>query len=157
MLEATLQSIEPGITVITSNGNGPNAPAHYPAGYSSGTPTPGSLDNIVAVAASARKNGAWSMAGFNTRNAEIFAPGTNVCVQTATGFRCDPTATTQPENIGTTGTSFAAPVVAGMAALYLDGSSQNLNPNELRDCLIDGAKTLPNVLATVWYDSTVCP
>ena len=157
VLEATLKSIEPGITVITSNGNGPNAPSHYPASYSSGTPTPGSLDNVIAVAASGRESGIWKMAGFNTRNAEIFAPGTNVCVQTATGFRCDTSAATSPENLGITGSSFAAPIATGMAALYLEQSSTNLQPGDVRDCLVDSAQTLPNVIRTIWYDSTVCP
>ncbi|MCA9836184.1 MAG: S8 family serine peptidase [Trueperaceae bacterium] len=157
VLERVLELVEPGITVITSSGNGPFAPAHYPAAYSSGTQNPGSLDNIVAVAATGFVNGSWQIAGFNTRNAELFSPGTNLCVATATGFRCDPKASSKPENLGITGSSFAAPVATAMAALYLNHSSQNLQPAELRDCLKTSSLLSPKLSHMVWYDAATCP
>lgn len=157
VLERALEAIEAGITVVTSNGNGPNAPAHYPANYSSSSPASGSLGNIISVAASAFKTNTWHMAGFNTRQAELFAPATNVCLSTATGFRCDPSAVTQPENLGLTGASFAAPIATGMAALYLEASSQNLQPEEVRTCLTDAALNNPNLSRMIWFDASVCP
>ena len=157
VMQRVLEIIEPGITVIASSGNGPFAPSHYPAAYSSGALNPGSLDNIVAVAATGRLTGSWALAGFNTRNAELFAPGTNVCVQTATSFRCDPQAATTPENLGITGTSFAAPVATGMAALYLEHSNLNLSPSDLRSCLTSAALLNPNLNRMIWFDASICP
>ena len=157
VLERALRAIESDITVISSNGNGPNAPAHYPASYSSANPTPGALDNVVAIAASGFQAGNWYIAGYNTRNAQMFAPGTNVCVQTATSFRCDTSATTQPESIGITGSSFAASFATAMAALYLEASSSNLTPEDVRQCLLDGSVNNPNMNRMVWFDAAVCP
>lgn len=157
VLEKTLQSIEPGILVVSSNGNGPNAPAHYPAYYSSSSPAGGSLDNVVSVAASGYANSNWHRVAFNTRKADLFAPATNVCVQSVTGFRCDPTAATQPENLGVTGSSFAASIATGTAALYLDASATNLQPQDVRTCLIDSALTNPNMSRMIWYNAALCP
>ncbi len=157
VLERALKAVEADITVVTSNGNGPNAPAHYPAHYSSSSLASGSLDNIIAVAASAFENNTWQIAGFNTRKAELAAPATNVCLNTATGFRCDPSAASQPENLGITGSSFAAPIATGMAALYLEASSQNLQPEELRTCITDAALNNPNLRRMIWFDASICP
>jgi len=157
VLERALKAIEAGITVVTSGGNGPNAAAHYPANYSSSSPAAGSLDNIISVAASAFANNTWNMAGFNTRKAELFAPATNLCLSTATAFRCDPSAASQPENLGITGSSFAAPIATGVAALYLEASSQNLQPEEVRTCLTDAALNNPNLNRMIWFDASICP
>lgn len=156
VLERTLQRIEPAVTVISSSGNGPYAPAHYPASYSSGGLNPGPLSNVISVAASGFA-GSWQIAGFNSRTAELFAPGVNVCVSTATGFRCDPTAPTAPDNLGLTGSSWASPIATGMAALYHQHSSQSLSPAAMRTCLTSAAQQSPNLNRMIWFDASICP
>jgi Subtilase family len=116
------------IPVISSGGNGPTAPSHFPATYSADvSSSPLALDNVLSVAAIGFKqnadgngNSGYKIAGFNTRrNGGFFAPGVNTCPATATGFRCDSGAVF-PDNLGLTGSSFAAPVVTGLAALYAE-------------------------------------
>lgn len=138
------------VSAVVSGGNGPNAPAHYPASYSravapSSAP---SLVNVVPVAATGLKLGAdgrgnagYVIAGFNTRaNAVLFAPGVNLCPDTARRFRCD-AAQGYPNDLGLTGTSYAAPVVTGLAALYTE--TEGALPSRLDACLQNNAATDP--------------
>jgi Subtilase family len=128
------------VFVITSGGNTPNAPVQYPASYSSGVTNPG-LINVISVAAVGLNGGTYQIAGFNTRdNADVFAPGVNMCPPTAnttngtTGIaRCNGAAPF-PDNIGLTGSSFAAPVLVGLAALYVDTNNDQI-PAQFRTCL----------------------
>lgn len=154
-----------GVPAIVSAGNGPNAPAHYPASFSLGvasSPNP-SLLNVIPVAAAGFKLNAddnghagYVIAGFNTRaNAIIFAPGVNVCPQTATSFRC---AVTQPypDDLGLTGTSFAAPVVTGLAALYTE--AKGTLPTRLGRCLLNNTRPDPvTQLGYAAFGSAACP
>jgi Subtilase family len=150
-----------GVVIVASGGNGPNAPAHYPASYDddvASVPTL-ALENVISVAALGEKAVGYRIAGFNTRrNASIFAPGVNLCPLTATGFRCD-TTQSYPDDLGITGSSFAAPVVAGIAALYLDDapSATPLTPATLKSCLLDSAQTNPNFAGMAWFDAAQCP
>ncbi len=157
VLEQSLKSIEAFIPVISSSGNGPYAPAHYPASYSSGTLNPGSLSNVISVAASGLTANGWQIAGFNSRTAELVAPGVNACVLTATGFRCDPTAPSAPDYLGLTGSSWAAPIATGVAALYYQHSSQSLSPTAMRSCLTSAAQQSPNLNRMIWFSPAVCP
>jgi hypothetical protein len=117
-----------GIPLISSGGNGPFAPTHFPATYSADVSSSAlALDNVLSVAALGFKqnadgngNSGYKIAGFNTRrNGGFFAPGVNSCPPTAIAFRCNVGAAF-PNDLGLTGSSFAAPVVTGLAALYTE-------------------------------------
>ena len=156
-----------GVAAIVSGGNGPFAPAHYPASYSSGVATPSSpaLTNVIAIAATGLKldadgsnNPGYVIAGFNTRaNADFFAPGVNLCLSAAQTFRCATApAAPFPTDLGATGSSFAAPVGTGLAALYLE--SAGLTPPELRTCLKNNLVTdAVTGLDRVAFGSAACP
>lgn len=154
-----------GVAVIASGGNGPFAPAHFPAGYSSGVADPAapSLTNVVSFAATGLRLSAagtdrpgYVIAGFNTRaNADFFAPGVNVCLSAAQTFRCD-TAATFPDTLGATGSSFAAPVGTGLAALFLEDA--DLSPADLRSCLAVNRQRDPVTgLRYAAFGETACP
>ncbi len=153
-----------GVAVVASGGNGPFAPAHFPASYSSGVADPAapSLPNVISFAATGLRLSAagtdkpgYVIAGFNTRaNADFFAPGVNVCLNAAQTFRCD-TAATFPDTLGATGSSFAAPVGTGLAALFLEDA--DLSPADLRSCLADNRKQDPVTdLRYAAYGSNLC-
>lgn len=154
------------VAVIASGGNGPFAPAHYPASYSSGVADPAepSLTNVISFAATGLRLTAagtekpgYVIAGFNTRaNADFFAPGVNVCLDAAQTFRCDTSITSAfPDTLGATGSSFAAPVGTGIAALFLEAA--DLSPADLRGCLTNNLKPDPVTnLAYAAYGSDLC-
>ena len=142
------------IPVIASGGNGPFAPNHFPATYSADVSTlPTALNNVISVAALGFKenidgngNSGYKIAGFNTRkNAGFFAPGVNLCPTTANSFRCDSGAAF-PDNLGLTGSSFAAPVLTGLAALYTEEIGHI--PTDLSACLQSNESTDPITLQT---------
>lgn len=114
--------------LVASAGNEKAAVLHYPGGYAPGSAPPGSLPNVTSVGAfGIDAAGAYQPAVFNTAlNFEILAPGINVCTTPATQFRCSSGAA-YPDDLGLSGTSYAAPVVAGVAALYAQAKpGQNL-------------------------------
>lgn len=102
--------------VVASAGNGGSSiTEHYPASFASTT------NNMLSVAALGTDKYTTEWAPFNTDGvANIAAPGMNLCPTTADGFRCG-------NDIGISGTSFAAPYVAGVAAVYMDRWSWNVN------------------------------
>jgi Subtilase family len=149
------------VLIVASGGNGPNAPAHYPASFDENITTDPtfSLDNVISVAALGKKTSGYAIAGFNTRNnASIFAPGVDLCPSTATTFRCD-TAQIYPDDLGITGSSFSAAFVTAIAALYLDDAPTvtPLTPATLRACLLNSAQTNAVFSGMVKFDAAVCP
>ncbi len=149
------------VMVVASGGNGPNAPAHYPASYDetvASTPTL-ALANVISVAALGKKTTGYEIAGFNTRrNASIFSPGVNLCPATAITFRCA-TGQTYPDDLGITGSSFAVASVTAIAALYLDDapSFTRLTPAALRGCLLESAVANKVFGGMVQFDAASCP
>lgn len=154
-----LQLLQDRVLLVASGGNGAYASRHYPASYSSSLPTPGPLNNVIAVGAAGMMNGSWGIAGFNTRrNGEISAPGINLCPSSALDFRCKNTAPFSLDDIGLTGSSFAAPVVTGIAALYLEHAlpTQTLTPIRLRQCLNNFSLINPSLSGMVWFSPNGC-
>lgn len=152
------------IPVVVSAGNAPFAPAHYPASFSSGIPGALniSLPNVIPVAAVGYKLDANSgkpgyvIPAFNTRaNAVLFAPGVNLCPQTAEAFRCKGVAP-YPTDLGITGTSFAVATATGLAALYTE--KKGSLPSRLGRCLFDNVRSDP-VTGTEYiaYGNAACP
>jgi hypothetical protein len=124
-----------GILFVTSAGNFNSnldySIAAYPANYK--------LSNIVAVAATNRQDNIASFSQYGPLSTDVAAPGLQIVTtlpgnayitgtQCGSGGRC-----------GTSGTSFASPYVAGLAALMLDEHPQ-ADPLELRARLIEGAE-----------------
>lgn len=137
-----LLGAERGIPVITSSGNSPAAPAQYPASYARGVAAPGNptLNNVISVAALGWRAGAYQLAGFNTRgNANVFAAGVNLCPATVSGWRC--LNQRYPQNLGISGTSFAAPVVTALSALLTEQNGHV--PANLLSCLNLNLRTDP--------------
>lgn len=153
-----LQLMQDRVLVVTSGGNGPYAPDHFPASYSSDLPDPGLLSNVLSVAAAGLKNGLWGVAGFNTRrNAGVFAPAINLCPDSLLGFRCKNSLPKDLDDLGATGSSFAAPVGTGLAALYLEETrSRPLSPLRLRQCLSNTALANPFLSRMVWFQAGGC-
>jgi subtilisin family serine protease len=124
-----------GVLFVTSAGNFNSnldySIAAYPANYR--------LPNIIAVAATNRQDNIASFSQYGPLSTDIAAPGLQIVTtlpgndyisgtQCGSGGRC-----------GTSGTSFASPYVAGLAALMLDEYPQ-ADPLELRARLIEGAE-----------------
>jgi subtilisin family serine protease len=124
------------IPVIVSGGNNPQAVNQYPASYSVGVATFGqpALKNVISVAALGLRNQAHEIAAFNTHgNADFFAFGVNLCPGSAIGAgRCAINAQT-PNKYGISGSSFAAPVLTGLVALYAQAAGDI--PRDLRTCI----------------------
>jgi hypothetical protein len=123
------------ITVVTSSGNSPSAPAQFPASYAEGVAGTGEpvLSNVISVAAIGSRSNVYEIASFNTRrNANVFAPGVNLCPTSLLNQRCD-VGDEYPENIGSTGTSFAAPVITAIAAALIEQTGRV--PDDLLGCL----------------------
>lgn len=129
------------VNVIVSSGNTPSAPAQFPASYAKGVaPTNNALDNIISVAALGKQGDNYYIAAFNTRkNANVFVPGVNLCPPSTLNNRC--TGNTFPNNLGITGTSFAAPVATALAALMIEASGTV--PNNLLECFKQNLHTDP--------------
>lgn len=118
-LETDPNRVNESFFFVASSGNNGRAVTHYPATFSPLSTPPGSLptdnlQNVISVGAYAIDTaGDYTLPFFNTRqNPDIFAPGVNLCVPSVT-IQCQ---TASDPGIG--GSSFAAPMVAGVAALY---------------------------------------
>jgi hypothetical protein len=138
-----LLRVRHNMPVFASGGNARRAPAQYPASYSSGVAVTGqpSLANVISVASLGWKtsSGGYEIAAFNTRaNADVFAFGVDLCPDTALGFRCSSLLPT-PGNLGITGSSFSAPIQAGLAALLIQRKGGL--PTDLHACIRNNRKT----------------
>lgn len=117
-----------GVVVVAASGNDGNKrnPVEYPAAFS----------NVISVGATGPRD---SIATFSSHNKEvdISAPGVNVVGAQASGTRMCRSTSGQPYCTAS-GTSFAAPYVAGTAALMLSVNPK-LTPAEVRQILMQTA------------------
>ena len=96
----------------------------YPGNYD--------LDNIIVVGASDENDEKSSFSNYGATNVDIFAPGSNIY------------STTYDGGYGTnSGTSFAAPYVAGAAALLLS-KYPNLSTAELKRTIMQNVDIVYN-------------
>ena len=132
------------IYVVTSSGNSPSAPAQYPASYAKGVSlgTEPMLSNVISVAAIGSRHNVYEIASFNTRkNANVFAPGVNLCPSSVLTRRCL-SGGVYSQDIGVSGTSFAAPVITALGALLIEQTGKI--PNDLLGCLEKNAVAQSN-------------
>lgn len=114
-----------GAVVVAAGGNqGPKGPRHYPAAHN--------LPGMVAVAALSATAGTWSPARFSTwgNYLDVAAPGEGVISGAPGGGY-----------LSYSGTSFAAPIVAGALALWRQ-AHPNLSAAELEERLENSALPL---------------
>jgi Subtilase family len=161
-----IKYMESDVLVVASGGNHPFAADHFPASHANGlgkVAVP--LQNLISVAGTGLENSSatWQVAGYNTRkNANLFAPGAGLCPPSALSFRCNATSVLPYGTVGIAGSSFAAPGVTGIAALYLQRSGRVLNPSSLKTCLEtkSNSSTVFNggnlYNGMVWYDPAGC-
>ncbi|PRY47731.1 serine protease AprX [Geodermatophilus tzadiensis] len=135
-----------GIAVVVAAGNGGygseklNDPAYDPfviaVGGVDGRGTHGTGDDVVP---------SWSSTGDGTRNPDLVAPGASVVGLRAPGSFLDaqfPTARTGERFFRGSGTSQAAAVVSGAAALLVQ-QRPDITPDQLKALLRGTAKALP--------------
>jgi subtilisin family serine protease len=117
---------EAGILFVAASGNnGANndLSPHYPASYN--------LGNIISVAASDRNDALAQTSNFGAKSVQLAAPGQDI-LTTALGNEYETRS----------GTSLAAPMVAGVAALVLS-AHPGLSVDQLRRLLLETADKSP--------------
>jgi subtilisin family serine protease len=125
---------EADVLFVTSAGNHnanlDDSVASYPANYD--------LPNILNVAATNRQDNVASFSQFGPISTDVGAPGLQIVTTTVDGGYSTPSACGDGGSCGVSGTSFAAPYAAGIAAL-IRGEYPNANAVEIRARLIEGA------------------
>ena len=120
-----------GILFVAAAGNDDSntdvAQLNYPANYD--------VDNIVSVAATNRQDDIASFSQYGPLTTEVAAPGLQIVTTTNDGYSLNP---------GVTGTSFAAPYTAGIAALLMM-QYPSATLSEIKARLIEGAEPGGNV------------
>ena len=121
-----------GVVFVAAAGNerrNNDSYASYPANYS--------LDNVIAVAASDRRDRLANFSNYGTSRVHIAAPGVDI-VSTVPGRTWD----------YQDGTSMASPYVAGAAAL-LKSVAPGLAPSQVRQALMISADEVPSLTSFV--------
>jgi len=132
-LEDTIRkAYEAGILFVASSGSAKNnndATAHYPASYETG--------NIISVAALEKKGSLARFSNYGAKSVNLAAPGQDI-LTTGLGNEYEQRS----------GTSMAAPVVAGVAALALS-ARPGLSVDQLRSLLLESVDKLPDLKGKV--------
>ncbi len=138
-LNAELQALtrlrDAGILFVTSAGNFNSnldySIAAYPANYD--------LSNIVSVAATNRQDNIASFSQYGPLSTDVAAPGLQIITTRIGGSYLSGQSCGEGGDCGTSGTSFSAPHVAGVAAL-LKAEYPDADYGELKARLIEGAE-----------------
>lgn len=123
---------EVGILFVAASGSSNtdnDVDPHYPAGYK--------LGNVVSVAATDRTDALASFSSYGAKSVQLAAPGKDI-LTTALGNEYEQQS----------GTSMAAPVVTGVAALALS-AQPNLSVDKLRSVLLESVDKLPGLRGKV--------
>lgn len=120
MEDAVEYALDAGVVIVASSGNSPGAPVAYPAAY----------DDVIAVGAMDGRGEIWPNTSIGPE-LDLLAPGVDI-------FSLVDSPST-PNGYGrATGTSFAAPHVAGTVALML-AENPDLTPDDVVDYLLASA------------------
>ena len=122
------KAYEAGILFVAASGNtsaNNDATPHYPASYNIG--------NIISVAAVDKSDALAQFSNYGVTSVSVAAPGKDI-LTTALGNDYEQRS----------GTSMAAPVVAGVAALALS-AHPNLSVDQLRSLLLESVDKLPGL------------
>ncbi len=135
LYDAISEANSASVLFVTSAGNeGINTDFNirFPSGYD--------VPNVVSVAATDHRDNKASWSNYGATSVELGAPGVNILSTTPRGgcALCDPTGYGYMS-----GTSMAAPQVAGVAALML--SQASWSPAELKQRLMDSVDALPSL------------
>ncbi len=123
LLRETVQlAYQAGITLVASAGNTSSSTIHYPSGY----------PEVISVGASDRYDHITNFSNYGPM-VTVMAPGLDMN-STILGGGCGPWGSSA-------GTSYAAPIVSGVAALMLSVNPQ-LTPNDIKQILRSTADTL---------------
>ena len=132
-LEDVIRKVyESGILFVAASGSAntnTDSTPRYPAGYS--------LENIISVAATDKGGALAQFSNYGAKSVQIAAPGQDI-LTTALGN----------DYKECSGTSMAAPLVAGVAALALS-AHPNLSVDELRSLLLRSVDKLPGLQGRV--------
>ena len=126
------KAYEAGILLVAASGNtntNNDTSPRYPAGYS--------LRNIITVAATDRSDALAQFSNYGAKSVQLAAPGKEI-LTTALGNEYEEHS----------GTSMAAPVVAGVAALAVS-VHPNLSVDQLRSLLLESVDKLPDLRGKV--------
>lgn len=133
--EAIESLAQAGILFVTSAGNFNSnldySVAAYPANYD--------LPNIVAVAASNRQDNVASFSQYGPLSTDVAAPGLQIVSTSVGGGYTAPTNCPDSGSCGVSGTSFASPYTAGVAALVAM-TYPAATYREIKARLIEGAE-----------------
>lgn len=128
-LEDTIRKTnEAGILIVAASGSSSNnndATPHFPASYK--------LENIVSVTAVDRGDGLAQFSNYGAKSVDLAAPGRDI-LTTALGNDYETRS----------GTSLAAPIVAGVAALVLS-TRPGLSVPQLRSALLESVDKVPGL------------
>lgn len=126
------KAYEAGILFVAASGStntNNDASPRYPAGYN--------LGNVISVAATDRNDALAQFSNYGAKSVHLAAPGKDI-LTTALGN----------DYAEHSGTSLAAPVVAGVAALVLS-VHPNLSVDQLRSLLLESVDKLPGLRGKV--------
>ncbi|MDZ7674968.1 MAG: S8 family serine peptidase [Acidimicrobiales bacterium] len=134
---AVARAWKAGLVVVTSTGND---------GLVGPLSTPTHIDEVLTVAASEQADGAWSVCDFSSKGdvdgrPDLAAPGRSIVGPIAPGTDAEDapeSSVVAPGYVKGSGTSQAAAVVAGAAALLLEADA-SLTPDEVKRILCTSA------------------